>query len=373
MPTARGVVWNWSRNLALLLGALAVALLAAEGIVRLVAPQRLAPAFVFDSADTVHQLDPVFGRVMKRSISAPFVFGTHVQTNALGLRDRELGPKGPTEIRILSLGDSYAMGYGVEIEQSYGRVLEGRLNRKFPSRRVSVVSAGVEGYGTQQMMMSFERLRGPLQPDFVLATFVAGNDVYDNAVFEQRLQTHLNTPLGLVGRNSQAVQLLLKVTLPIWFFLANRSTGNIAHTIDLLRDEEAMFREAHVPCLMVIIPARHQIRPEVEPPVRLLMRFPWGRRLVFRQNQAVIDHFRREGVPFVDTWPALVRADRRAPVSFSNDSHLNPFGHEVVAGEILTRLEDSVLNPLVGSANTSCGDGEASSRTALSRRPWLER
>ena len=356
-PLPSGLVRNSARNLALLLGALMLGLLAAEGMVRLLAPQRPTPAFVFDSTDTLHELDPVLGRVMRRSITAPFVFGTQVHTNSLGLRDQEVGPKEATETRILSLGDSYAMGYGVEIEQSYGKLLERRLGSAFPSRRVSVISAGVDGYGTRQAIIAFERLRGTLQPDFVLGTFVAGNDVHDNAMFEQRLRTHLNTPLGVVGSNSHAVRLLLKASFPIWFFLANRSTENIDRTIDLLREQEGVLREAQVPCLMLIIPARHQIRPAVEPPVKALMRFGWGRRLVFRQNRAVIDHFRREGVPYLDTWPALVRADSQARVSFSNDSHLNAFGHEVVAREILATLQDSLLNPLVGSAHASCGRG----------------
>jgi lysophospholipase L1-like esterase len=331
----RSSVRSWTGNLLLVLGGLAFGLLAAEVITRLVAPQRLTPAFTNES---IHQADPNSGMVLKPNIVAPFVFGTHVATNSLGLRDREFGPKRSGEFRILSLGDSYAMGFGVEVEQSYGKVLERELNWRFPAVTFSVINAGVDGYGTRQMLMSFQRLRRQLQPDFVLATFVAGNDVDDNAVFEERLRTHLNTPVGVLGRNSHAVRLLLRVTFPLWFFLANRDEDNIAHTIDLLRELESTFQEAHVPYLMLVIPARHQIRPSVDPAVGILLDLGFEG-LVFRQNRKIIDHFRHDGVPFIDLWPALVARDREVRVSFPNDSHLNALGHEVVAREVLARLK----------------------------------
>jgi lysophospholipase L1-like esterase len=345
-----GSAWSVAGKLLLLAGGLILGLLAAEGIVRVVAPQHPTLAFVLDPPhDPLHQLDPAVGMVLKPNVAVPFVFGTHVRTNSLGLREGEIGPKRPGELRILSLGDSYAMGYGVELEQSYGKLVERELGRRYPDRTFSVISAGVDGYGTEQMRRTYLRLRGRLQPDFVLATFVAGNDVDDNAMFERRLRTHLNRPLGALAQHSQLAQLLLRVTFPAWFFLGNRDEGGIAHTIDLLRELEATFRASNVPYLMLVIPARHQIRPELEPAVKLLLRAGLGD-LVFRQNREIIDHFTRDGIPFIDLLPPLVAADREARVSFVKDSHLNAFGHAVVARAILPRLQSMLA--LSGQAAT---------------------
>jgi lysophospholipase L1-like esterase len=345
----RGRYRAWAGRILLVLGGLTIGFLAAEMLVRLIMPQHATPAFVFDSADTIHQLDPTFGFVNRSNIAVPFIFGTQVRTNSLGLRDQEFGPKREGNFRILSLGDSYAFGFGVNIEQSYGKVLERELSQAFPAVNFSVIDAGVEGYGTRQMLLSFERLQPRLQPDFVLATFVAGNDVYDNAMFEDRLRTHLNTPLGPLGRHSQAVQLFLRVTFPLWFTLANRDSGNIDHTVALLRELESSFRRAHVPYLMVVIPARHQIRPAVEPGARLLMDLGF-RDYVFRQNRMVMEHFQRDGVPYVDTWPALVAQDSSTRVSFTSDSHLNASGHETVARAILPKVRAAVHDLLERSA-----------------------
>ena len=62
--------------------------------------------------------------------------------------------------------------------------------------------------------------------------------------------------------------------------------------------------------------------------------------LVFRQNHAVERHFVQDRVPFIDLWPALVAEDTIAPVSFADNSHLNPHGHEIAAGVIERYVRD---------------------------------
>jgi lysophospholipase L1-like esterase len=326
-------------NLLLLGGAALVGLLVAELLTRLVAPQRPTPAFLRPDGEdaSLYRLDSMYGLVLKPDISEPFIFGTRVETNALGLRDHQYATKRPREFRILSLGDSYAFGFGVEVEQSYTKVVERQLNRQFPEGMFSVINAGVTGYGTKQQKLAFQRLHPKLQPDFVLATFTAGNDVYENAVFEDQLRTGLQTPLGFIGRHSHAARLVLKATFPLWFFLENRNPRRIEHTIRLLKELEADLRLAGIPYLMLVIPARHQIRPEVQPAARLLMSLGFDG-LVFRQNHCVIRHFQQERVPYVDLWPTLVAQDSVAAVSFAGDSHLNALGHETVGREIVAHL-----------------------------------
>jgi hypothetical protein len=88
---------------------------------------------------------------------------------------------------------------------------------------------------------------------------------------------------------------------------------------------------------MLVIPARHQIRPSVEPAARMLMDVGLEG-LVFRQNRSIIWHLQRDRVPYIDLWPALVARDSVTPVSFAEDSHLTALGHQVVGQQILGRL-----------------------------------
>ena len=282
-------------------------------------------------------------------LTSPIIFGTHIETNELGLRDHEYGPKHPGEFRILSLGDSYAFGYGLELEQSYGKVLERELNEHYPGTRFSVINAGVVGYGTRQQQLDFDRLYAKLQPDFVLATFSAANDVYDNGMFEDRLRTHWQTPVGFIGQHSHLARLGLRVTFPLWFFLENRDPEWIERTITELKELEADFQKAHVPYLILVIPARHQIRPGEQPAARMLMRMGFTE-LVFLQNRRIVGHLQRDSVPYIDLWKPLVARDSAGRVSFTEDSHLNAMGDEVVAHETLLRL-DTILPTLLQNAH----------------------
>ena len=98
-----------------------------------------------------------------------------VAVNAAGLReDRALAPKPPGTFRILSLGDSFAYGHGVEIEQTYGRLLEGRLG-------CEVWNAGAPTYGQRHMRLALAKYKDAVEPDLVLATFLFANDLLDNA------------------------------------------------------------------------------------------------------------------------------------------------------------------------------------------------
>lgn len=325
--------------LMLLVGGALAGLIAAEVLTRFVAPQRPTPAFVWPGSGggSIYLLDSTFGVILRPNIDEPFVFGTRVKTNSIGLRDRNYTSKAPCEFRILSLGDSYAFGFGVENEQSYAKVVQNDLAKQYPAAKVSVINAGVTGYGTWQQRLAFHRLQPRLQADLVLATFTAGNDVYDNAVFKEQLRTGQQTPLGFLGNHSHLARLVLKVSFPLWFFLGNRDPERIELTVELLKKLENDFRAAGIPFLMLVIPARHQIRPQVEPSAEILMRLGL-RRLVFRQNDRVVQHFREDNVPFIDLLSALAAADSLAPVSFVDDSHLNARGHQVMGREIVLRL-----------------------------------
>ncbi len=75
-------------------------------------------------------------------------FDTRLEVNSAGLRDDEASLVAP---EIIVLGDSYAMGWGVEQQESFPQVLE-RLSGR------SVLNAGVSSYGTAREMILLDRL-----------------------------------------------------------------------------------------------------------------------------------------------------------------------------------------------------------------------
>lgn len=327
-------------NLLLLATTLVAGLLFAEVMTRWFIPYDVTPLGGHDPTGLL-TYDPELGFVMTPHFAGPWALGAFVETNSIGLRDRDYGPNTGNEIRILSLGDSYAFGFGVELSDSYAKVLERKLSESLPEVDVSVINGAVSGYSTHQQILMFDKLFPLVKPDFVLATFVGGNDVYENTTFHEALKQKANTPVGWLGRQSRLVRLVLQAIFPATYFLRNRWEPNIDYTIGLLAELEQHFKAKHVPFLMLVIPARHQIRPDVHPGARLLamLGLDW---LIQHQNEEVMAHFESTHTPYVDLRPALVNHDRVERVSFVDDSHTNAVGHRVIADEIYRRIRGDI-------------------------------
>ena len=71
-------------------------------------------------------------------------FSMVIDTNSLGLRDVEFPrTKPPGTVRIIGLGDSFTFGAGVNLDQTYLKVLERRLNQQERNETIQVINAGV--------------------------------------------------------------------------------------------------------------------------------------------------------------------------------------------------------------------------------------
>lgn len=120
-------------------------LLLAEALVRIVAPQ-IFPRPALWEYDAILGWRPIPGaRVTWRDRE----FTIHVTINSKGLRDREVDyEKPPNTFRILIFGDSFAEGWGVELNDVVAKQLEVRLNAGEKSVHYEVLNFGVAGYGT---------------------------------------------------------------------------------------------------------------------------------------------------------------------------------------------------------------------------------
>src|SRR5215475_1145640 len=102
-----------------------------------------------------------------------------VTMNSLGFRGPETAiPKPPGRFRVVLIGDSLTLGWGVADNETYAVQLEQRLKRQFPGRDLDVVNLGVGGYDTRQEVVLLKRNIDRLQPVLVLVGFYT-NDVPD--------------------------------------------------------------------------------------------------------------------------------------------------------------------------------------------------
>ncbi len=100
-------------------------------------------------------------------------FRTEIRVNRAGLRDDEASLEAP---EVIVLGDSHTMGWGVERDQTFGRVLARKSGLK-------VLNAGISSYGTVREMLLLDRL--DLSRLRVLVLQYSDNDLIENREFRE--------------------------------------------------------------------------------------------------------------------------------------------------------------------------------------------
>jgi hypothetical protein len=167
------VARRWAGNAALALGAVLVALLVAEIVIRLLGISY--PVFVWT--------DPVLGvgHIPGARSGLEYEGRPWIEINSDGWRGPEvpLEPDGRT-YRIALLGDSYIEAFEVPFEKTLGELVELKLARML-GRPVEVLNFGHGGYGTTQEQLVLRNEVWKYSPDLVLLAVTTGNDISDNS------------------------------------------------------------------------------------------------------------------------------------------------------------------------------------------------
>ena len=104
--------------------------------------------------------------------------GIPVAVNSHGLRDPETLYEKPAGVRrVLSLGDSIVMGWGVRQEDRYGPLLETALNTQAGAGSFQVIDAGVPGWNTANELAYLEAEGLKYQPDLIVLDLTLVNDI----------------------------------------------------------------------------------------------------------------------------------------------------------------------------------------------------
>jgi hypothetical protein len=117
--------------------------------------------------------------------------GAPVTSNRLGMRDREYEKiKSANTYRIVLLGASNDMGWGVKNDQTYENLVEDNLNSRVPDTRYSryeILNLSVAADSILQRVLRLEQVGFEFQPDAVILSITA--------VDEQFIASHLRKAL----------------------------------------------------------------------------------------------------------------------------------------------------------------------------------
>jgi lysophospholipase L1-like esterase len=224
-----------------------------------------------------------------------FLMGTDVTTNSFGLREGERSKaKPPGTYRIVALGDSITMGWGVAQDMTFPAQLERMLNAKPPKgfpqgQRYEVLNLGVGNYNTVQEVMRLKNLGLAFNPDLV----ILGYFINDAEPTPKPTRGFLIEHSYLFAFAASRMRLLKPSTgtyLDYYRGLYGDDQPGWKAAQAALSDFVSITREHSMPAVMFIIPEMHELGD----------RYPFAdihRRL--EQVGAAI------GLPVVDLFPAL--------------------------------------------------------------------
>jgi lysophospholipase L1-like esterase len=287
-------------------------------------------------------------------------------TNALGLRNREVGAK--RGFRVLTLGDSFTSGYGVEQEATFVDRLERDLG-------VEIINASVGGYEIIHQVHYYGSRGRALEPDLVLYPLYLGNDLSRNGEWRETADGGLSStkrvyPVRqsrewklprLIGQARYALRLEREAERTEWTpfpdylglcarTLDAESLAAYEQSEDLLTALDAEVRASGARLVVALFTYRTAIEPDTR--ARFFASNPGYESLYdldrpVREIRAFLEQNRIE---YVDLNPALrgyyaTVGAANTPLYFSRDGHFSVRGHEIVATELAAYLREHSLVP----------------------------
>lgn len=357
------------RNLLLLLVTILLCALGLEGFIRIWNPPIAIPGMY-----QIHRPSPVFGWELVPGASGFGRAGTFIHINGDGFRDVDYPlKKKATVFRIMVIGDSFTFGQGVNLEDTYSKHLERRINDM--GKTSEVISCGVIGYGMWQYLETLKRKVIPYKPDLViLGLFI------DDITTSVSPYKHLHNWPGTNPFAKDASGMMSRSYL--WNFLKNSSTlletkyrylrghnylqgiekrkeatgpanpesnwyqimyGKLPKNIysDFSRTLHKFFRiceTVNTQVLVVLIPDAAQIHEPERQEVNLF----------------VAQTCKDIGVPFVDIIKRFEKVeDPRTLYLFPLDAHTSPKGHQLIADSIFEKIQELQLLTARVSASAS--------------------
>jgi hypothetical protein len=139
------------------------ALIFSEIFIRVMEPQALIPRYVTAGADGIRMNIP--NAVYKHKTPE---IDVEMRINLQGIRsDREFSLNKPADIyRIVLLGDSFFMGYEVDLEDSIAFLLE--KNMLSQGVNAEVINLSVSGFGTAENLIALRKRGSVYQPDLIV-------------------------------------------------------------------------------------------------------------------------------------------------------------------------------------------------------------
>jgi len=364
-------VKNFLKNLALVFFSTLLGLFLFEVFLRFFFPQFL----------NFSTLDPdILGR------GKPYGYTLHrtkdyrvkIQLNSKGLRDYEHAYENRrNHFRIVTLGDSFTFGHGVEMEEAFPKVLEKNLNQRSEKTRFEIINASLAGWGNDQAFMFLKKEAIKYNPNLIILGLFVGNDIIENTnthIFIVKDGKLLPSPHGFQITPTLKIRSFLSSHLHLYRLLADyrfrlryqkglkeghyppdvqifynrykeKQEKGLTKTNLILERFLAFSREKDISFFVLVIPTKEQVDNQIYR--------QWVDRNQFQEDsldmglpQRVIGNYlRAKGFLFMDSLSPLKKENQKMNLYFPNDGHWNREGHKIMAKILQEALDQNNLIP----------------------------
>ena len=320
--------------------------------------------------------DPLLGWIGNSGISSVLSFSSkdmdkmNVHFNSEGFWDDEHSTEKDQGVkRILFLGDSFTIGYGISRENRFAEILKGYLNPDY-----EIINMGMWGYSTDQELIVLTEKGLKYKPDVVIVAMFL-DDLYCSNVYsvnngmyiKPRFRLTSDNALKLVNvpvPNNHGKSQFKNFVITRYYKLRNRfavgkeferkdwysifenryvNEKRFTLALRLLGEISAVSKENGAKFLLVIIPYVKQIDCS-EDVKGIGTRKAAGSKIANTLPQKVVKHFcRNSGIHVLDLLPSFERASSDEPLFFKRDLHWTNAGHKLAADEIYKYLLSSGL------------------------------
>ena len=274
--------------------------------------------------------------------------GISVDINSHGLRGPEIPyEKPPGTYRILNLGDSVAMGWGIRLEDTYCQRLESLLNESgHGNLRFEVINAGVPGWNVENELAYLQAEGLKYEPDLILLDLTLANDIKGKSALLadnqpapiKWLRSHtyfwpfLTIQLRWVEARAEGrerIDVIDPPTNPDTYFPPDPEAKQWKEFWNQVSAINRLAREKDIPVVLIIFPLEFQVIDESYPTL---------------PQELLTAKAAEEGIPVVDPLPAFRQACREKPGSACQledrylfaDVWMHPSanGHKLIADEL---------------------------------------
>lgn len=312
---------RWILNLFLLFSSVLLSLLIGEGIFRYVIkiPVPIYPPVTWHYPELYQQND-AYGYSLKPSMTTTYWYPQNnpreltVHSNSYGFRSNRELSKTSDKIEILVLGDSFVFGEGVEEDERFTNILE----RLQPNWQVD--NLGMTGWGPDLMLMALEKVGLSVNPDAVVLC------IYTHDF--RRIRPYYAGIGFKIPRYKLKSGKLTRTSYP------KQPVREKLYLVQAIRNAYWTYTNATYSLMEVILNRFIELSSVCQfKPILIFLPGRGDTKIDKERRFWLSDYAQRKAISFLDLTDTI-HSKKRNEVFITNNPHLNPTGHHLVALEL---------------------------------------